>query len=169
MAQQAQVRSVEAIENFRAALIVFLGQARPAIEEIGAEVARTKGWLQQDRRRFWDNELKSRRRKLEEAQQELLNARLSEFQETTSLQVMAVNRLQRSVREGEEKLATVKRWDRELENRSAPMLKQAEQFQTLLMMEIPKAIAALGQMVKTLESYAGPAPPEASKPPEKTS
>lgn len=158
MAEQAQVTSVEAIESFRAALILYLSQARPALEEVSAEIARTKGWLQNDQRRLWEGELRNRRKKLEEAQQELFSARLSNFQEATSLQQMAVNRWQRGVHEAEEKLARLKKWDRELENRSEPLLKAAEQFHSFLTLELPKAIAHLAQTVKILEAYAHIAP-----------
>jgi len=154
MAEQAQITSVEAIEAFRAALILYLSQARPSIEEVSGEVVRTRTWLQNDQRRLWEQELRQRRKKLEEAQQELFSARISHFQEATSLQQMAVNRWQRAVREAEEKLARLKKWDRELDNRSEPLLKQAEQFQTILTIEMPKAIAHLDQTVKILEAYA---------------
>jgi len=160
MAEQAKITSVEAIETFRAALILYLSQARPALEEVSAELIRTKTWLQNDQRRTWETELRKRQKKMEEAQQELFSARLSSFQETTSLQVMAVQRWQRGVREAEEKIARLKKWDRELENRSEPLLKQAEQFQTFLTTELPKAIAYLSETVKILEAYAdtGPKP-----------
>lgn len=159
MAEQAKITSVEAIEQFRSALILFLSNTRPALEEVSGEIARAKGWLQHDQRRFWENESRLRGRKLEEAQQELFSARMSSFQETTSLQQMAVNRWRRAVQEAEEKLARLKKWDRELENRSEPLVKQAEQFHTFLAMEMPKAIAYLAQVVKTLEAYASVAPP----------
>jgi hypothetical protein len=159
MAEQAKITSVEAIEQFRAAMILFLSQARPAIEEISGEIVRAKNWLQHDQRRFWENELRVRGRKLEEAKGELFNARLSSFQESTSLQQMAVQRWQRAAREAEEKMAVLKKWNRELENRSGPLVKQAEQFQTFLTIEMPKAIAYLAQAVKTLEAYAGVSAP----------
>jgi len=164
MADQAKITSVEAIETFRAALILYLGQARPALEEVSAELTRTKSWLQNDQRRTWETELRRRQKKLDEAQQELFSARLSTFQETTSLQMMAVQRWQRAVREAEEKLARLKKWDRELENRSEPLLKQAEQFQTFLTIEMPKAIAYLGETVKILEAYADTGPKPSAPP-----
>ncbi|HZF00589.1 MAG TPA: hypothetical protein VE344_01715 [Methylomirabilota bacterium] len=155
MPDQAKITSVEAIESFRAALILYLSQARPALEEISGEIVRAKVWLQNDQRRLWESEMRRRLKKLEEAQQELFSARISNFQETTSLQQMAVQRSQRSVREAEEKLARLKKWDRELENHSEPLVKSAEQFQTFLTIEMPKAIAYLAQVMKTLEAYSG--------------
>jgi hypothetical protein len=154
MATQAQITSVEAIELFRAALIVFTSQARPALEEISGEMTHTRQWLQHDQRRFWEHERRIRAKKLEQAQQELFSARLSQFNDSTSLQIMAVHRAQHALRVAEEKLAQLKKWDRELENRSAPLLKEVEQLHGFLTAEMPKAVAYLAQVVRTLDAYA---------------
>jgi hypothetical protein len=159
MAEQSQITSIEAIELFRAALIIFNGQARATLEEVSSEMLRAKLWLENDQRRFLENELRLRVKKMEEAQQELFNARLSSFQEPTSLQQMMVHRAQRAVREAEEKLARLKKWDREIENRSEPLVKQVEQYHNMLTTEMPKAVAYLAQVVKTLDAYAGVALP----------
>ncbi len=153
MATQAKITSVEAIELFRAALILFTSQARPALEEVSGEGVRTRLWLENDQRRFWENELRVRNRKLEQAQQELFNARLSQFQESTSLQQMTVHRAHQAVRHAEDKLARLKRWDRELDNRSAPLLKEVEQLHGFLTAEMPKAVAYLAQVVRALDAY----------------
>src|ERR1035441_6097277 len=79
MATQAKITSVEAIELFHAALIVFTSQARPALEEVSSEMTRTRLWLENDQRRFWENERRIRSKKLEQAQQELFTARLSDL------------------------------------------------------------------------------------------
>ena len=153
MAGQAKITSVEAIELFRAALIVFTSQARPALEEISSEMTRTRLWLENDQRRVWENERRIRSKKLEQARQELFTARLSDFQETTSLLQMTVNRMQRAVHEAEEKLVRLKKWDRELDNRSAPLLKEVEQLHSFLTAEMPKAVAYLSQVVRALDAY----------------
>jgi hypothetical protein len=160
MADRAQVTSVEAIEAFRANLIVYLGKARAAVEEISSELLRARLWLQNDRYRLWEQEQRARERKLEEAKSELFTARLSNLQEASSVQFMAVQRAERAVREAEAKMALIKKWDRDLENQSEPLLKQASQLQTFLTMEMPRAVAYLAQVVRTLEAYAdvNPAP-----------
>jgi hypothetical protein len=154
MAGQAKITSVEAIELFRAALVVFTSQARPALEEVSSDVMRSRLWLQNDQRRFWENELRQRNKKLVQAQQELFTARLSDFQESTSLHQMTVRRAQQAVHGAEEKLKSLKKWDRELDNRAAPLLKEVEQLHSYLTGEMPKAIAYLTQVVRTLDAYA---------------
>ena len=79
MVQPAQVTSVDAIEAFRASLIVYLAKARSVLEEISAEVQHTRQWVGTYQRLHVENQLRSRLRKLEEAQEALFNARLSQF------------------------------------------------------------------------------------------
>src|SRR5208337_3365817 len=120
MTGQAQITSVEAIESFRGKLIVFLSQARSVLDEAANELMRTRLWLQNDQGSHWDHELRLRSRKLEEAKQELFNAKLSQFQESTGLHLLAVQRAQRAVQDAEDHLKALRKWDRELENRAAP-------------------------------------------------
>jgi hypothetical protein len=174
MAQSAQVTSVEAIESFRANLVVYLGKVRPVFEEINSQVQRLRFWLDNEQRRKWEQELRIRNRRLEEAKNELVGARLSNMREATSLQVMAVQRTERAVREAEEKLTVIKRWDRELENQTDPLVRQLEQVQGFLATDMAKAVVYLSQVVKTLDAYTGVLPPsratgDASTPEKKDS
>lgn len=159
MAERAQVTSVEAVESFRASLIVFLKSARVVLEEACDEILRARAWVQDDRRPHWQKEMQIRGRKLEEARAELFRARLSQFHDSTALQLMAVQRAERAVREGEAKLTVVKKWGRELENRTDPLLKQLNQLQGFLTTDMVRAVAYLAQMVKTLDAYAAVAAP----------
>ena len=159
MAERAQVTSVEAVELFRADLIVFLTKARSVLEEACDEVLRTRQWVQNDQRRLWEHEIKVRARKQEEARAELFRAQLSQFQESSSLQQMAVHRADRALREAEAKLAILKKWDRELENRTDPLVKQLTQVHGFFITDMTQAVAYLAQVVKTLEAYAAVAAP----------
>ena len=158
MAQQAQITSVEAIESFRASLVVYLSQMRPLLDEISREAVQTRLWVQNDRRRFWELELRRRLRKLEEARQELFNAKLSILQEASSLHYMAVQRAQRAVAEPEAKLSVIKKWNLELEDRAAPLTKQVEQLHGFLIMDMGRAVAYLDQVLDALAAYRGVTP-----------
>jgi hypothetical protein len=153
MAESANITSVDAIAAFRSQLIVYLSKARPLLEEISGEIVRMNQWLDDTQRRHWENEFRLRWRKLEESKAELFNARLSNLQEASSLHYMAVQRAERSVRECEDKLGKVRRWSRDLEPRTSPLVKQAEQFQTYLATEMPQAIAQLDNILRVLEGY----------------
>jgi hypothetical protein len=163
MPGQAQITSVEAIEAFRAELIVYLAHMKPALEEIAGEVTRTRSWLQDDRRRFWQQELRGRGRRLEEAKQELFNASISQMGDAKSFQQMAVQRAQRELQAVADKLVVIKKWERGLDDQSAPLVKQMEQLHGFLGVEMAKAVAYLDQVLRALDAYQSVAPPRAEK------
>jgi hypothetical protein len=158
MAEQAKVTSVEAIEAFRANLILYLSKARPALEEVTSEVMRTRQWLGHDQRRFWQLELKNRQKKLERVQAELFSAMMSKLSDASAAQQMAVRKAQEAVREAEDKLRLLKRWDHELENRSEPLVKQVDGLHNFLTTEMARAVAQLAQVIRALDAYAGVEP-----------
>jgi hypothetical protein len=165
MAERAQVRSVEAIESFRAKLIVFMSKARTDIEEVSDEVQRVRTWLESDRRTHWDREFRKRSLTLEETQQQLFSARISHLRSETAAQALAVERAKQALRIADEKRTAVRRWTREFENRAQPLAKQVDQLLTFLSTDATKAIAHLGSIVSILESYAGVGPvPHATEP-----
>jgi hypothetical protein len=154
VADNARISSVEAVELFRSKLIVFLEQMRPVLEEVGNEMSRTQSWLQNDQRRFWEMELRKRQRKLDEAKQELFNDSLAQFKGgSAAFSQMAMQRAQHAVREAEAKMSIVKKWDSELENRTAPATKQIEQLHGFLATDMARAVAYLDHMLKTLDAY----------------
>lgn len=161
MPQQAQVTSLEAIEAFRAQLVVYVGAMRPVLDEITSEVLRTRSWLADDRLRYWQQEMRARSRRLEDAKQELFTASLSKMGEATSFQQMAVQRAQRDVRAVEEKMVVLKKWDRELDNKTAPLVKQMEQLHGFLSVEMERAVAYLDQAITALHAYREAARPGA--------
>lgn len=165
MSGQAQISSIEAIAAFRADLIVYLSQMQPVLDEVGGEVVRMRFWLQNEGREFWENQLRRRRRKLEEAQAELFNAKLSTLQDSSILQHMQAQKARRAVEEAEQKLAALKKWERELENLTEPLLKQVSQLQGFLSADLARGVASLTQTVQALEAYRQVASPSVTAPP----
>ncbi len=164
MPERAHVTSVDAIESFRTQLIAYLSKVRPLLEDATDEAARTRQWLESDRRIFWENQVRRRAKILQEAQQAVFSARLSNLRETTTAEQVAVQRAKRALTEAEEKLRMVKKWSLDFDHRSDPLVKQLESLRTMLGNTMPKAIVHLAQLVKTLDAYAGVAPPVAAPP-----
>ena len=154
MADQAQVTSFDALETFRTNLILFLNKARIQVDDAGSGIRRTQGWLQNDQRLYWEREIRRRRRALDQAEAELLNAKMSNLRENLSVELMAVRRAKKAFVEAEEKLQNVKRWSRNFESCVAPLAKNLESLRGVLDHELPKALSYLLETQKTLESYA---------------
>jgi len=157
--QQAKVTSIEALEAFRSQLIVFLTKAKGALDEVSEDVRRTRNWLQVEQRNYWQAEIKRRRRKLDEAQQELFSAKLATFTSATTLQEAAVIKARRSMNEAEEKLRALKHWIRNFDSTVDPLARKLENLRQFLGQDMPKAVAYLTQTQKTLEAYAEVAAP----------
>jgi len=155
MPEKAHVSSIEALEAFRTTLILYLSKARPTLDEISAEVMRTRTWLENDQRTHWEHEVQRRRRALQEAQQALFSARLSTFRDESSAEQMAVHRTKRACDAAEEKLKIVKKWDRDFDGRVEPLVKQTEKLHTVLANDMIQALAYLAQAIRTLSDYAG--------------
>lgn len=154
MADHAQVTSFDALEAFRTNLILFLNKVRIHVDEVGGGIRRTQGWLQNDRRLFWEGEIRRRRRTLDQAEQELLNAKLSTLRDNFSVELMAMRRAKQAFDEAEQKLQNVKRWSRNFESSVAPLAKKLESLRGVLDHELPKAVHYLLEVQKTLEAYA---------------
>ena len=154
MPERANVRSVDAIDAFRSHLVVYLSQARPALEEISAQVVRTRIWLENDQRTHLEHQLLRRRKQLDEAQKALFSARIGTLRKETALEQMALHKAKRAVEEAEGKLRLVKKWTREYETRVQPLVKQVEKLQTVLTNDMTQAVAYLAQTIQTLSAYA---------------
>ncbi len=154
MPQQARVSSLEAIESFRSQLIVYLSQARPALEEVASDVLRCRIWLETDQRLYWENQLRLRQKKLEEAQAALFSARLGILRRESGIELMAVQRAKRAVEEAETKLRALKKWHREFDSLVQPPVKQMEKLQTIFAHDMVQAVAYLSQTISNLAAYA---------------
>jgi chromosome segregation ATPase len=162
MAQGANITSVEALDSFRAALVLYLNKARPTLDEINSEVVRLRVWLESDRRVYWEKQVRRCALKLEEAKQAVFSAEMSNLRETTSAERAAVTKAQRDLAEAEQKLTHVKKWISDFESRVAPLSKQLERLQSFLSSALPQASVHLAQSIKSLEQYANIAPPSSA-------
>jgi hypothetical protein len=158
MADEAKVRSIDELDAFRSNLIVFATKARKAIDQAGEEVRRTRLWIETDRLPFWEAQVKKRLRLLEQAQAELMTARMSDFIDNPTVQQQA-----------EEKLRAVKQWHRNFETTVHPMVKKLDSVCQFLDYDIPQGIVHMTQIIRALDAYAErhqPAGTAAAPPPE---
>ena len=166
MAIQARVTSTEALESFRASLIVFITKARVSVDDVSDEVRRMRSWLQNDQPRLWESEIKKRSKKLEQAQAELQSAQFAGGRESAVMvRQAAVNRAKQAVAEAEDKLRRIKKWSMNYDNATSPIAKKMESFREIVMTDLPKAVAHLDSVQRALEAYAEISAPAGSSGP----
>lgn len=171
MSLRAKVGSLEAVESFRSSLVVYMAQARSALEEISSEVVRTRLWLENDQRANWERELRRRGRTLEEAQAALFSAKISKFSDGVSLEQIAVHKAKRAMEEADAKMRVVKKWARDFEGIVQPQVKQMEKLHTFLSHDLLLAAAELQDIARTIAEYAqlsNPASAGSGSPPAST-
>ncbi len=151
---RAHITSIDSLERFRASLLVFIDRAKLVIDEVNTETSRTRLWLQGDQRMHWMRELKRRNQDLDEAQAQLLSAKISALGEATHAHHKAVQRAKLAVREAEDKLRAVKQWHRHFDSRVAPLTKQLGKLDNLLNGDLEKAAHFLNQAIQNLQDYA---------------
>jgi len=164
MPERARVTSVEALEAFRTSLVLYVSKARPTLEEVSAEVLRTRLWLENEQRMRWENEVRRRSKQLEQAKQALSSSRMSLLGEAGSAEQMAVRKAKRALEEAEAKLKMVKYWTREFDSRTEPLVKQLQKLHTFLANDLLQANAHLVQVIQTLAAYAEIAAPAVATP-----
>jgi hypothetical protein len=154
MADKANVSSVDALEEFRSNLIVYVSKARPAIEEVSSDIQRTRSWVQDTQRLHWEAQLRKRNLVLEQAKQALSSARMAVFKKDATMEQIAVQRAKRAVEEAEAKLKIIKIWNRDFDGKVEPLVRQLEKLHTFLSHDIVQAGAYLGRAITTLQAYA---------------
>jgi hypothetical protein len=155
MATQARVTSTDALDTFRASLIVFIAKARTCADDAGDEVRRTRSWLQNEQMLRWEGEIRRRAKALDQAQNELRNAQFAGGQQSAvQIRQAAVNRAKQTLAEAEDRVRRVKKWNQNYDNCADPVVKRLEGFNQFITFDLPKAVAHLRNVQKALEAYA---------------
>lgn len=154
MPERAKVTSLEALEDFRAKLIIYRDKASRVLDEVSDDTTRTRLWLETERPAYWQNQIRRLTRDLETAQQELFSAQLSGLRDASYAQQAAVGKIRRSIRDAEDKAKTVKQWQRQFDTRVEAPARQVEKLRHFLGHDLARAIAYLNEAIKNIAAYA---------------
>ena len=154
MAEQAQVKSVEALQSLRNAVVIYHTKSKRAVDMALDDVARTRQWIVGDRRIHWEGQIRQINRVLERAKAELMTVRLSSMVDRSFRHEEAVRRAERDLAHAQEKLKQVKRWARDFDNAVGAHVRRLESVRDHFQHDLPKASAWLHQAQITLEAYA---------------
>ncbi|MEM7010320.1 MAG: hypothetical protein AAF585_02450 [Verrucomicrobiota bacterium] len=151
---KANITNLDALDSFRSALIRFLEKAKISLDEVGDEVTRTRVWLNSEQSQYWKTEIRKYSRKLEDAQQALFSAELSEMRESSSFEQRQVQAMRSRLRNGEDKLRTVQKYSRNYDAAVEPLGKSVDRLRSFFEHEMPKAMLFLNNAIKALDDYA---------------
>jgi hypothetical protein len=168
MSSQAEVRSIEALKDFRTALALYGEDTLAALGAVELELRRTVYWLEQDRPLHWQEQIKRRREMVAAARAELFRRQLQKTPEHSPSMVEQKENLRRaeaSLQDAEKRLMLVRKWQ--------PMLRQAileyhgsvQRIKGLATADVPSAVNLLSRIIDALEAYLRVAPPSATPSP----
>lgn len=162
MADQARISNLDAIEAFRSALIVFISKTRQSLDAAQDAVKKTRGWLQTEQPAYWASQNRLLQKRLDQAQQELMSARLSEFIDSPSVQQMAVRKARAALEESQARLECTKRWARDYDRAVDPMSRKLDSLRDYIDNDLSLAVAHLVEIQKILDAYNETPAPAAS-------
>lgn len=150
---EANVTNIEALERFRSSLVLFLERAGFALDEVSEEVKRTRIWLQTEQAMKLTHEMKRRQREMEQLEQEMFTARLSDLAQKKTGMQMQINKKRREIHELEGKIRAVKGWLRNFDSVVETEARKAEKLRQQIDIEMARAVTFLTESVRQLRAY----------------
>jgi hypothetical protein len=167
MADSAKVLSVDALKDFRIALIKFVEEGRNALGGVDMELRRMRDWLERDQLTYWQTQVKRRHEAMMNARTELHRKQISQQgseAKSDTEQKEALREAQRKLRIAEEKVAIVKKLIPIFHHAMAEYTSHSTPLADHLAGGVDKSLAALQRMVTSLEDYLAIAPPLSQTP-----
>jgi hypothetical protein len=152
----ANVRSIEAIRGFRAALVECSHEIRAATEGYRMEVQRGLDWILQQEPARWKGELRRAEEGVIQAKRDLdhrLSVKFSGQEVTAIEEKKALQRAKDRQRYVEEKQVVVKRYGLEIDSEATEYLAHSTQISTNLEAMFAGALAELDRALDALERY----------------
>jgi hypothetical protein len=165
MSQAAHVESLQALEQFRAALVQFREEADQALTTIRCELDRFLEWLAHEQLAHWQQQIRQREDRLAEAKNDLhrcLAATIDPRRTPSCYQEeKVVEQAKRRLAEAEQKLAAVRRWIPIVRRAAFEYCARAEPLSSALASELPAAAGLLDRCIARLLAYQQLAAPQA--------
>jgi exonuclease VII large subunit len=169
----ANVRSIDALKDFRNQLIAFRDSGSQVLAAVQVEIRRTLDWLSHDQAKYWQQEIRHREERVNEAKMELSRAMMSKNASgeppPCTEQKVALAKAKQRLAEAEDKLDRVKHWVQVLQQEVEDFRGPSQTLASRLDAGLPKAVVWLDQAIASLEAYVGMAPVEEAAPVEAAS
>jgi hypothetical protein len=163
-AQSANVTSIDAPREFRAALVRFVAEVEAALAALGLEAQRPIEWIEGDRPRYWRQEARKASEAVAEARVALERCQVRISGEDTKYcydERKALEKAKRRLQAAEEKVQALRRWRVELHKVVEDLQVQLARTKHYLESDLTKALATLDRIAVALDRYAQQSTPTA--------
>ncbi len=159
----ANIRNIEALVDFRAALIVFIEDASLALQTMMMELHKSYEWIEHERPHYWNAQVRrgfdlvsQTRSALESCRMRTVAGRRPSCMEEKQAYARAKQRLQHC----QDQIKFVKQWANKVRHEADEFRGRLAGLQTMLEGDLPKAVALLEKTITILESYSETARPQ---------
>ena len=156
MSDSANVRSIDAMKRFQAAVLVFQEDARQCVASLEMQLMRMIGWLERDRPTYWKREIESCYREMGEARVRLHQCRMrrvGNFRPTCFEEQKDLERWKKSLEFAQKQIPVVKYWNVCAHHEANEYHGRASQLTRMIEREIPQLLSLLHQAIDRLEAY----------------
>jgi hypothetical protein len=156
----ANLRSLNALREFRVALVDFIDKARRSLTTADAELQRVSGWLIHEQPAHWQREIRKGEERLAQAKSELFRATISQPNNPRGPvdQKRLVAKRKAEIEHARKKLEATKRWSRTLERGGQEYRGLVGGLASSLDGDLKKAAAKIERAVASLEAYMSTTP-----------
>ena len=156
MTNTAHITSIDAVNDFRAALHEYEFDMRAAIAHVLTERQRGLDWVEHDRATYWPAEVRRASEIVLQARQDLERCEMAiraDERRSCYEQRMALERARQRLRLAEQKVREVRKWRVAVAQEGDRLHGRLLKLTDFLDTEFPRALAALARIIAALEKY----------------
>lgn len=153
----ANIRSIDALIEFRASLIVFIEDASLAIQSMTLELHKTFEWIEHECPHYWNAQMKRAYDLVAQTRSELDSCRMrtvAGHRPACIEEKQASARAKRRLQHCHDQLKAVKNWANKVHHDADEFRGRFGGLIAMLDGDLPKAVASLEKAITILESYA---------------
>lgn len=157
MTTPAHVTSIQALRDFRQALLRYEHAMRDTVAVQRSEIRRALDWVEHDRAQYWPAQWRKAEDQVALARSELELCKMASLKNEQRSCLDEKKQLERAVarqRLCEARVKDVRKWRQQMEHSSEEFETKLTRLEGFVERELPRAIAALDRMILSLEKYA---------------
>jgi hypothetical protein len=158
MTESANVRSLSAIQDARAALVRFQEDAGQALDSLRQVLNQAQDWLEHDRPLYWREQVRQSYDEVAQTRTDLEACKrrtVADHRPSCIEEQKAYRKAQERLRNAQEKVDRVRHWAIQVRQESDEFSGRTGQLRRCLEDDLPRMQALLDRMLASLESYAG--------------
>ena len=156
MSQSANVKSVDAIKRFHAAVLMFQEEARLCVSSLELQLLKVIEWLERDRPGFWKREIEVCYREQSEARVRLHQCRMrrtGDFRPSCHEEKKDLEKAKKDLHFAQKQIPVVKYWTVNARHEANEYHGRSSQLTQMLERDIPRLLNLLREAVERLEAY----------------